>query len=40
VGESLRAGITVGGGLLFDPHRNYPWGQVALTIAPVSSRSE
>lgn len=40
VGESLRAGVTVGGGVVFDPHRNYPWGQVAITIAPVSSRSD
>ena len=40
IGESLRAGLTVGGGVVFDTHRNYPWGQVALTIAPVSSRSD
>jgi len=40
VGGSLRAGVTVGGGVVFDNHRNYPWAQVALTIAPVSSRSD
>ena len=40
VGKSLTAGVSVSGGMLFDPYRNYPWGQVALSIAPVPARSE
>jgi hypothetical protein len=40
VGKSLTAGVSVSGGMLFDPDRNYPWGQVALSIAPVPARSE
>lgn len=35
----LRGGVGVTGGVLFDPSRMYPWGQVALTIGPAPSRS-
>ncbi len=34
VGDSLQGGIAVSGGLLFDPHRNYPWGQVSFVVGP------
>ena len=40
IGSSLRMGVSGAGGMLFDDTRNYPWGQLALTIAPVPSRSE
>lgn len=39
VGEGLQAGIGVSGGVLFDPTRSYPWGQLAFTVGPASSRN-
>ena len=34
VGESLQGGVALTGGMLFDPHRNYPWGQVSFVVGP------
>ena len=34
IGDSLQGGVAVTGGLLFDPHRNYPWGQVSFVVGP------
>ncbi|MCP4805477.1 MAG: hypothetical protein GY913_14010 [Proteobacteria bacterium] len=40
IGSSLRMGVSGTGGMLLDDTRNYPWGQLAVTIAPVPARSE
>ena len=34
IGDSLEGAIAVSGGLLFDPHRNYPWGQISFVVGP------
>ncbi|MED5369412.1 MAG: hypothetical protein VX899_00235 [Myxococcota bacterium] len=39
IGEGLQAGLGLTGGVLFDPSRSYPWGQLAFTVGPASSRS-
>ena len=39
LGEGLQGGIGLSGGLLFDPTRSYPWGQLSFTVGPASSRN-
>jgi len=39
MGEGLQGGIGLSGGLLFDPTRSYPWGQLSFTVGPASSRN-